>query len=112
MQAIAIGLSKMAGTSKGTGNQYEMHRLTIIIANKNVSSAKFNKVGLGYEPMDLPVAEVAFPKLQSLIFPCRIDLTMDHEPRGGKVEAVVAGFTGTPVFIDLTAPSTVPGKAA
>lgn len=47
MQAIAIGLSKMAGTSKANGNQYEMHRLTIIIPNKNVYSAKFNKFGLG-----------------------------------------------------------------
>lgn len=105
MQAIAIGLSKMAGTSKGTGNQYEMHRLTIIIPNKNVSSAKFNKFGLGFEPMDLPVAESAFAKLGSITYPCRIDLTMDHEPRAGKVEAVVAGFTGQPVFIDMTMPA-------
>lgn len=107
MQAIAIGLSKMSGTSKGSGNQYEMHRLTIIIPNKSVTSAKFNKIGFGYEPMDLAVAESAFPKFQSVSFPCRIELTMDHEPRGGKVEAVVAGFTGTPVYLDLTAP----GKA-
>ncbi len=105
MQAIAIGLFKLNGTSKGTGNQYEMFRLSILTHSKNVSSAKFNKFALGLESMDLPVAESAFAKLGSITYPCHIDLKMDHEARSGKVEAVVAGFTGQPVFIDLTTPA-------
>lgn len=106
MQATAVGLQKVSGTSK-TGSPFEMHQITILVASKNASSAKFNKLAYGYEPMTLNVAESAFPKFQQIVFPCRIDLTMDHEPRAGKVEAVVAGFTGTPLYIDLTAP----GKA-
>lgn len=101
MQAIAVGLSKMTGTSAKTGNPYEMLRMTILVPNKSAASAKFNKFGMGYEPMDLPVSEAGFAKLGAITFPCQIDLVMDHQPRAGKVEAVVGGFNGTPVHINI-----------
>lgn len=101
MQAIAVGLSKMTGTSAKTGAPYEMLRMTILVPNGSVATAKYNKFGLGYEPMDLPVAESAFAKMGQLSFPCQVDLVMDHQPRAGKVEAVVAGFNGSPVHINV-----------
>lgn len=105
MQAIAVGLSKMTGISKASQQPYEMLRMTILVPNKSAASAKFNKFGLGYEPMDLAVSEAGFAKLGAITYPCQIDLVMDHQPRAGKVEAVVAGFNGTPVYIDVAPPA-------
>lgn len=101
MLAICLGLSKMNGKSQKTGNQYEMHRLLIAIPAKNVTSGSFNRFALGYETMDLDVSESAFPVMAGLTYPCRAELRMDHEPRGGKLVAVVGGVVGKPVYIPL-----------
>lgn len=101
MQAIAIGLSKLNGKAKSTGNPFEMHKLTILVASENVSSAAFNKFSLGYEAMDLDVDLAAFPKFAQLTYPCSMNIEIDQLPRGGKLQAMVVGFTGQPAYIDV-----------
>lgn len=102
MKCIAIGFTEMKGKSQKTGNDYHMMNLTILVGNDSASSANFNKLGVGYKTLDLPVEESVKTKFAMLTYPCNLDVALDQRPRGDKLESVAVGLNGEPVLIDVS----------
>lgn len=96
MRVKCRGAYHMAGTSKKSGNAYEMCNLVIEIAQETVSNASMNRVGLGFDQKELELSPACFERMKSmnLSFPCELDLTV-----GAKI-----GFRGLDSIIEDVKP--------
>lgn len=102
MKCTAIGFTEMKGKSSKTGNDFHMIQLNVLTANGNASSGTFNKLGVGFESISIPVEPAVKTKFAMLTYPCNLDLQLDHQMRGQKLEPIVTGLNGEPVLIDIS----------
>ena len=94
MKVMVLGVQRMSGVSKKTGNDYDM---TIVYAAKeaeNVSREGMQRRGAGYQPVELRADSVALEALQEHKFPSLIDLENDSRISGRGMEMVVTGVKG------------------
>jgi hypothetical protein len=92
MRVKARGAYHMAGTSKKTGNAYEMCNLVIEINQETVANATMKRVGLGWDQKELELSPACFERMKgmALSFPCELDVEV-----GARV-----GFRGLESVID------------
>lgn len=102
MKVIAVGFTEMSGTSKKTGNDYHMARLVVLTETEDAKTESMTKSSYGYQAMEMDVDVKSHHRFDTLSYPCHVELVIDHRPRGGKVEAILSGFTGTPVPVTLS----------
>lgn len=93
MQAIIVGFTHTKGTSKDKGTPYDIRTLIILTAAGNANRENFQKLGVGYESAEIPVAEAAHGKFIGLTYPCHADIQLDHEMFAGKLRAIATGVS-------------------
>lgn len=86
MRVTVRGAYTMKGTSKKSGNAYDMCYLVIETKQESVANANMTRVGLGYDSKELEMETGAFERLSraGVTFPVQADLVV-----GAKV-----GFRG------------------
>jgi len=92
MKMTVVGVQRIAGTAKGSGNAFDMCNLTALVPVEVVNSPKIQINGAGSKPMEIPLDVAALPEFMSLKFPGIYDLVIEPRPRSGKFESVVVGL--------------------
>jgi len=93
MKMLVAGVKRIAGTSKKTGNDYDMPRLFGLVPVEKVKNAGMEITGYGMEQSEMnldPEALESFKQYEGR-FPLMLDLETDVMPRFGKFESVVVG---------------------
>lgn len=92
MKANVVGVRRMAGTAKTSGNAYDMCNITLLVPVEVVNTPKMQINGAGFGVMELPLDPASLPQFMNLKFPASVELVTEPRPRGGKVETVVTGL--------------------
>ena len=96
MKVQVLGVKRMSGTVKESGNPFDMASLFAIVPIEQVSNAKFNITGYGYEVGEMQVEPAAVKQFENFKFPCMLELTQEAVLYRGKITQIVTGTT-TPV---------------
>lgn len=93
MQVQAIGVFRMTGTSKETGNPYDFAQLLYLKPIEPVAKEKLQIRGFGYEVAKCDLSNDALEKFNQVHFPARIELVTDTVPARNGFRTIVVGFT-------------------
>lgn len=94
MQVTARGAYRMKGTSKTSGNAYDMFNLVIEKPQENVSRPNMQRDGMGLDQQDLELTPECFQKLKvaGLPWPCRLELVVGSRVGFRGLESVIEDF--------------------
>jgi hypothetical protein len=92
MEVLCIGVVRMNGIGKESGNPFDFGTLRYLLPVEPVSKEKFQLQGFGYEVAELELATQALPKFAQVRFPCRLNLETDLVPQRRGIKTVVVGF--------------------
>lgn len=97
MRVHAIGVVRLSGTSRNTGNNYDFAQLYYLRPIESRSGQNNSAEGAGQEQASLDISLLSFPKFKSIAFPrsgLLLDLTIDNVPaRSGRgMDAQVIDF--------------------
>lgn len=91
MKMTIIGVKRITGKAKATGNPFDMcHVIALIPVETRVGALSLD--GAGMETMEIPLAVEALNEFKVLKFPAPVDLLVEPRPRNGKVESVIVGI--------------------
>ncbi len=90
-----LGVKRMSGTAKESGNPFDMGALLVIVPIENVSNAKFSVQGYGYEVGEMVLDPECIKQFEHFKFPCALELEMEMVNYRGKITQLVTG-TSTP----------------
>lgn len=93
MKIQVLGVKRMHGTAKESGNQFDMASLYAVLPIEQLSGAKFSVEGFGYEVGEMPLEPAAIKQFENFKFPCALELTLDAVLYKGKISQVVTGTT-------------------
>lgn len=93
MQAIIVGFTHSEGISKKNGAAFDIKSLIVLHPAGNVSRENFRKLGVGYEPGEIPVAPSAQGKFVGLTYPCHADIQLDQEFFAGNLRSIAVGVS-------------------
>lgn len=96
MKANVVGVKRMAGTAKGSGNQYDMCNISVLMPIEQVNNQKMQINGAGFSVMEIPLAVESLPQFMGLKYPVQVQLSTEVRMRSGKPETVVTGFEQLP----------------
>lgn len=96
MKAQVLGVKRMSGIAKESGNEFDMASLTIILPIEEVNTKKIRVSGFGYEVAEMVLEPEAVQKFAGFKFPCALDLEVELVNYRGKATQIVTG-TSTPV---------------
>jgi hypothetical protein len=96
MKIQVLGVKRMSGTAKESGNPFEMASLLAIVPIENVSNAKFSVQGYGYETGEMLLDPECIKQFENFKFPCALELTMEIVNYRGKISQIVTGTTSVP----------------
>jgi len=96
MQVMAIGVFRMSGKSKETGNPYDFAQLMYLKPIEPVARETMQLRGFGYETAKCDLANDALEKFNQLPFPARIELETDTVPGRNGFRTIVTGFKAVP----------------
>lgn len=93
MKILVLGFAQMSGISKANS----AYNICQVFAGEKVSPVtleKMKKIGVGFEPVTIPMDESCIPAFASLEskFPAVFELVTDMRLRGGKMEPIVVGI--------------------
>lgn len=91
MRVQARGAYQMKGTSKASGNAYDMYNLVIEIRQETVTRPNMTRIGLGLDQKELQMTPECFAKIQAknIPFPCPCDLVVGSQVGFRGLEAVI-----------------------
>lgn len=92
MKMTVVGVQRISGTAKASGNAYDMCNVMGLVPIEVVNNAKMQINGAGMKVMEIPLDPAALPEFMSLKFPSTVELVTDVRPRSGKLETVVVGI--------------------
>ena len=92
MKANVVGVKRMAGTAKSSGNAYDMCSIRVLTPIETVNNPKMQINGAGFDVMEIPLTVDALPKFMNQKYPVQMDLVTEVRLRAGKPETVVSGF--------------------
>lgn len=93
MRVQAIGVKRMSGIGKETGNPFDFAQIEILRPMENAAKGKFKLEGYGYETLRIDLSNDAIHKFAEVRFPASIDLVIDTIPGRQGLRSVVVGFT-------------------
>lgn len=97
MRVHAIGVVRLSGKSRNTGNDYDFAQLYYLRTIETRTGANSTADGAGQEQASLDISLLAFPKFKNISFPrsgLMLDLIVENIPsRNGRgMEAQVIDF--------------------
>ncbi len=92
MQVTCIGVFRMTGTGKETGNPYDFAQLLYLKPIEPVARDKMSLRGFGFEVAKADLANDALEKFGHLAFPVRIELETDTIPARNGFRTIITGF--------------------
>lgn len=95
MKIQVLGVKRMHGTAKESGNQFDMASLFAVLPIEQVSGAKFSVEGFGYEVGEMPLEPSAIKQFENFKFPILLELTLDAVLYKGKITQIVTGTSTT-----------------
>ncbi|ALQ52062.1 hypothetical protein [Nitrosomonas ureae] len=93
MKIQVLGVKRMSGTAKESGNPFEMAALLAIVPIEQVSGSKFNVQGYGYEVGEMLLEPESIKQFEAFKYPCALELTMELVNYRGKISQIVTGTT-------------------
>ena len=93
MKTQVLGVKRMNGVAKESGNPYDMASIFVIVPIENVSKGNFTILGYGYEVGEMPLDPEAIKQFEGFKYPCAIELTLEPVLYKGKISQVVTGTT-------------------
>lgn len=93
MRVHALGVYRMTGTSKKSGNAYDMAKLVIQVPVEVVAMQSMKRVGYGYGAKELDLDVDCLAKFGAFQFPCDLDLEIGSRVSSFGLEAIVTGAT-------------------
>lgn len=96
MKIQVLGVKRMSGTAKESGNPFEMATLLAIVPIENVSGSKFSVQGYGYEVGEMLLEPDCIKQFESFKFPCALELSMELVNYRGKISQIVTGTSTVP----------------
>lgn len=92
MKTTVIGVKRVKGIGKESGNPYDMCRAICLSPIEPMSGEKMSIQGFGYEVAEVNLDPEALPAFGNLKFPCHLNLEVEPRPYRGKLEVFVVGF--------------------
>lgn len=92
MRVHAIGVKRMSGKAKATGNPFDFSQLTVLKPIEVAASERFSVQGYGYETSDIDVDNEILPSCAGIKFPCQVDLSVETRPGRKGLRSVVTGI--------------------
>lgn len=92
MKLTVLGVKRIQGLAKASGNPFDMCRLMAMVPIDVTSGEKLTVTGHGFELAELELDPAAMGQFAGLKFPTTLDLSTDSRPFRGKFETVVTGF--------------------
>jgi hypothetical protein len=96
MKAYVVGVKRVAGIGKESGQAFEMCRVLVGTPIESVSNEKFSVQGFGLEVNEIPMEPSALPQFKGLTFPAVMELQTDFKPYKNKLEVFVVGVEKAP----------------
>jgi hypothetical protein len=91
MKAFVIGVKRVAGTSKKTGNDFDMSRVLVGTPIQPVRNDRMTVEGFGYEVNEIPCTDEALGQFRGVKLPGVVDLVSDTRAFRGKLEVIISG---------------------
>lgn len=91
MRVHALGVYRMNGTSKKSGNAYDMAKLVIQVPVEVVANQNMKRIGYGYDSKELDLEAESINKFAQFQFPCDLDLEIGSRVSAFGLEAIVTG---------------------
>lgn len=94
MKAKIVGVQRVRGIAKASGNAFDFARVNVLTPVEVRASEKFTSEGHGFEVVEYELRLDALPKFSGLSYPAEVELETEIVPdrRGPKV--VVTGVKG------------------
>ena len=97
MKIQVLGVKRLAGIAKESGNPFEMCTLLAVVPIEQVSGKNFSVQGYGYEVGEMDVDPDALKQFENHKYPCVMDLTTETVMgRNNKLSQIVTGTTTQP----------------
>lgn len=96
MKIQVLGVKRMSGTARESGNAFDMGSLLAIVPIENISNSKITVVGYGYETGEMLLDPECIKQFENFKYPCALELTMEIVNYRGKISQIVTGTTSVP----------------
>jgi hypothetical protein len=96
MKLNVLGVKRIEGNAKATGNPFDMCRLFAAVPIE-IATGKVNVSGFGFELAEISLDPAALDQFRGVKFPAVLDCTSDSRPFRGKLETVITGFLAAAV---------------
>lgn len=96
MKTQVLGVKRMSGIGRDSGNEYDMASLFVIVPIENVNRDNLKIVGYGYETGELQIQPEAIKQFENFKYPCPLELTLEPILYKGKISQIVTGTTSVP----------------
>jgi len=91
MQFQVVGVKRIEGVAKASGNPFDMCRLYALVPIE-VSEGKTKVTGYGMEVGEMDLAVEAMADFAKVTLPCKLELRTEQSFRMGEFRTVVTGF--------------------
>lgn len=91
MKMMAMGVSRIYGKAKKTGNDYDMPRLFGMTPINPRKTENMTVEGYGFEPAEIDLDATAIHAFKDVKFPALLDLETDVIAAFGEFKTVVVG---------------------
>lgn len=103
MKVTVIGVKRMKGIGKESGNAYDFASCEVLAPIQNRTSEKFSIQGLGFEVAKLDMDLTALASFNDVKFPATLELTVEHRPDRNGMKPVVTGCVAVPANVKAVA---------
>lgn len=93
MRVKALGVYRMTGISKKSGNSYDMAKLVIQVPCEIVATQTMKRIGHGFSAKELDLEVDALDKFAQFQFPCELDVEVGSRVSSFGLEAIITGAT-------------------
>lgn len=91
MKTQVLGVKRMHGIAKESGNPFDMASIFVIVPIEPTKSEKFSIEGHGYEVGEMPLEPDVIKQFENFKYPCALELTLEPVLYKGKISQVVVG---------------------
>ena len=96
MKTTVLGVKRIEGTAKVSGNPFDMCRLFCMVPIEQ-ASGKTKVSGFGYELGEMELLPESLASFASVKFPAQLDLMVEQKFMFGEFKSFVTGLLAAPV---------------
>jgi len=96
MKTTVVGVMRMRGIGKESGNAYDFAQVIALRPIENVNSEKLTLSGMGFEVVKYDMAITSLAHFNDVKFPAELDLVIDTVPDRRGLKSVVVGIAKAP----------------